>query len=177
MSQVYTYLYLLTLLTCLLACLFAYSRFLALFLDSFGPIYTALPSAMRPKVGKPSSMTPRGGQLLHVRTQRRTAKQWATTDPHYWDMLHNARVTEWSEAVAPLSATEVPLHLTQFPVPFVQLSQPCVCKARDSIRFVFARYMNLYDFLMTCAMILGPQVNLIHCSYIQPGRLPNPLFD
>ena len=41
-------------------------------------------------------------QLLHERTQRRTAKQWAMTDTHRQDMLRNGRETfekKWSVAV------------------------------------------------------------------------------
>ena len=47
---------------------------------------------------------------------------WARTYLHYCDMLCKARVyIGCSVAVDPLSATVVPLHLTQFAVPFVQI--------------------------------------------------------
>ena len=80
-------------------------------------------------------------------------------------MLRNSSVTEWSVAVGPLSATGVPLHLIQFTVPLVQLLHLCACKARDSTQF-------LYDTCNSWNMILGTWVNLIHCSFIQLGRLP-----
>ena len=50
----------------------------------------------------------------------------ARTYPHSYEMLRNSHLTTccgigWSIAVGPLSATVVPLHLTQFEVPFAQI--------------------------------------------------------
>ena len=55
---------------------------------------------------------------------------------HYYDVLRNMHVTEGRGAAGPLSTTAVPLHLTQFAVRFIPMSQLCACKTHDSIQFL-----------------------------------------
>ena len=76
----------------------------------------------------------------------------------------------WSIAVGPVSATVVPLPLTQFAVPFVQIVTTVCLRGRWF-------YTNFYDMCSAWFMVLGPWVDLIHCSLNQSERLPILPFD
>ena len=75
-----------------------------------------------------------------------------------------------SVAVGPLSATVVPLHLTQFAVLFVQI-----------VTTVFLQgtwfYLMLYNTCNAWYMVLRPWVDLICCSLNQSQHLPTLPFD
>ena len=76
----------------------------------------------------------------------------------------------WSVAIHPFSATAVPLHLTQFAVPFVQIVAT-VCLQSTWFYPIFNDTCNAWY------MVLGPWVDLIHCSLNQSERLPTQPFD
>ena len=76
----------------------------------------------------------------------------------------------WSVAVDPLSATAVPLHLTQFAVPFIQIVTT-VCLQGTWFYTIF------YDMCNAWYMVLRPWIDLINCSLNQSERLPNLPFD
>ena len=71
---------------------------------------------------------------------------------------------------ATLSTTAVPLHLTQFAVPFVHIVAT-VCLQDTWFYTIF------YDTCNAWYMVLGPWVGLIRCSLNQSERLPTPPFD
>ena len=76
----------------------------------------------------------------------------------------------WSMAVDPLSATAVPLHLTHFAVPFVQIVAT-VCLQGTWFYTIF------YDMYNAWYMVFEPWVDLIRHSLNKSERLPTPPFD
>ena len=87
----------------------------------------------------------------------------------FWHVVQRT-CNGWSIAIGPLSATAVPLHLTQFAVPFVQIVTT-VCL--QGMLF----YTILYGTCNAWYMILGPWVDLVHCSLNQLEHLPTLPFD
>ena len=86
------------------------------------------------------------------------------------DSRPRAPCIRWSVAIHPLSATAVPLHLTLFAVPFVQIVAT-VCLQSTWFYTIF------YDTCNAWYMVLGPWVDLIRCSLNQSEHLPTPPFD
>ena len=117
---------------------------------------------------KPDSVKLAKGHLLHDEAAHWNRALQTPVPPWIQGLVRRVPCMgcRWSVAVDPLSATAVPLHLTQFAVPFVQIVA-FACKACDSTRFFYdtcnAWYMH---------MVLRPWVDLIHCSLKQSERLP-----
>ena len=105
-------------------------------------------------------------------TQRHTSKEWSNTETHIKGMVKQRHtVKEWpntkthskgmatcdagSQAVlisrqrrgvslfcAPPPPLPLPLHLTQFPMTFIQRSQLCACRARDSTTVFYLEHVQ-----------------------------------
>ena len=97
-------------------------------------------------------------------------QDWRTLLWHVTRHRFNWWSNGWNIAVGPFSATAVPLHLTQFAVPFVQIVTT-VCWQGTWF------YTILYDTCYAWYIILGPWVDLIHCSLDHSEHLPTQPFD
>ena len=88
---------------------------------------------------KPDSVKLTMGHLLHGEAAPWNRSSQTPVPPWIQGLMRH--VSGWSVAVDPLSATAVPLHLTQFAVPFVQIVAT-VCLQSMWFYTIFLRHMR-----------------------------------
>ena len=86
-----------------------------------GPKCTGIPRVKRMGFVKPDSVKLAMGHLLHGEAAPWNHALQTPVPPWIQGLVRHVPCIRWSVAVDPLSATAVPLHLTQFAVPFVQI--------------------------------------------------------
>ena len=143
--------------------------FPALVMETLGPKYTGIP-----RVNAQGSWN-QTGEACNGPSTTWWSSTWncaLQTPVPQWiqSLVCPVPCIRWSVAVDPLSATAVSLHLTHFAVPFVQIVAT-VCLQDTWFYTIFNDMCN------TRYMVVGPWVDLIHCSLNQSERLPTPPFD